>query len=125
MNMKPRPKHLDLTKIRLPLPGFVSILHRVSGLGMFLMIGVLLGVLSLSLESPQGYAQVAKYLSGWLGKALVIGLGWAFTHHFIAGIRFLLLDLHIGSDLSAARKSSAAVLILSGALTLIFGVTIW
>ena len=125
MNMKPRPKHLDLTKIRLPLPGFVSILHRVSGLGMFLMIGVLLGVLSLSLESPQGYAQVAKYLSGWLGKALVIGLVWAFTHHFIAGIRFLLLDLHIGSDLSAARKSSVAVLILSGALTLIFGVTIW
>ncbi|MBL6736537.1 MAG: succinate dehydrogenase, cytochrome b556 subunit, partial [Burkholderiales bacterium] len=45
MNTKPRPKHLDLTKIRLPLPGFVSILHRVSGFGMFLMIGVMLGIL--------------------------------------------------------------------------------
>lgn len=125
MNTKPRPKHLDLTKIRLPLPGFVSILHRVSGLGMFLMIGVLLGVLSLSLESPQGYAQAAKCLTGWLGKTLVIGLVWAFTHHFMAGIRFLLLDLHVGSDLSAARKSSAAVLVLSVVLTLIFGVSIW
>jgi succinate dehydrogenase / fumarate reductase cytochrome b subunit len=92
---------------------------------MFLMIGVLLGVLSLSLESPQGYAQAAKFLTGWLGKTLVIGLVWAFTHHFIAGIRFLLLDLHVGSDLSAARKSSAAVLVLSVVLTLIFGVSIW
>ena len=55
MSTRPRPKNLDLTKIRLPLPGFVSILHRISGFGMFLMIGVILGVLALSLESPQGY----------------------------------------------------------------------
>ena len=125
MNTKLRPKHLDLTKIRLPLPGFVSILHRVSGLGMLLMLGVLLGVLSLSLESPQGYAQAAKCLTGWLGKTVVIGLAWAFTHHSIAGIRFLLLDVHVGTDLSTARKSSAAVLVLSVVLTLIFGVSIW
>ena len=48
MSTKPRPKHLDLTKIRLPLPGFISILHRISGFGMFLMVGVTLGVFAWS-----------------------------------------------------------------------------
>jgi succinate dehydrogenase / fumarate reductase cytochrome b subunit len=54
-----------------------------------------------------------------------LGLIWAFAHHFIAGIRFLLLDLHVGTELSAARKSSALVLILSISVTVILGVTIW
>ena len=125
MNTKPRPKHLDLTKIRLPLPGFVSILHRVSGFGMFLMIGVMLGILALSLESPQGYERAGELLTSWLGKFLLLGLIWAFSHHFIAGIRFLLLDLHVGAELAAARKSSALVLMLSLALTVLAGVFIW
>ena len=125
MRNKTRPKHLDLTKIRLPLPGFVSILHRVSGFGMFLMIGAVLAMLALSLESPDGYERAVSYLTGWFGKLVVLGLVWAFAHHFIAGIRFLLLDLHVGTELSAARKSSALVLILSISVTVILGVTIW
>ena len=60
-----------------------------------------------------------------LGKLVVLGLIWAFSHHFIAGIRFLLLDLHIGAELTAARKSSALVLILSLALTVVMEVFIW
>ena len=125
MRNKTRPKHLDLTKIRLPLPGFVSILHRVSGFGMFLMIGAVLAMLALSLESPDGYERAVSYLTGWFGKLVGLGLVWAFAHHFIAGIRFLLLDLHVGTELSAARKSSALVLILSISVTVILGVTIW
>jgi succinate dehydrogenase / fumarate reductase cytochrome b subunit len=92
---------------------------------MFLMIGMLLGVLALSLESPDGYERAVGYLTGWFGKLVVFGLIWAFAHHFIAGIRFLLLDLHVGTELSAARKSSALVLILSISVTVILGVTIW
>ena len=125
MRNKTRPKHLDLTKIRLPLPGFVSILHRVSGFGMFLMIGAVLAMLAISLESPDGYERAVSYLTGWFGKLVGLGLVWAFAHHFIAGIRFLLLDLHVGTELSAARKSSALVLILSISVTVILGVTIW
>jgi succinate dehydrogenase / fumarate reductase cytochrome b subunit len=56
---------------------------------------------------------------------VVLGLIWAFSHHFIAGIRFLLLDLHVGAELAAARKSSALVLIVSLALTILLGVIIW
>lgn len=125
MSTRPRPKNLDLTKIRLPLPGFISILHRISGFGMFLMIGVMLWMLALSLKSPQGYELAAEILTSWLGKLVVFGLIWAFSHHFIAGIRFLLLDLHIGAELAAARKSSALVLILSLSLTAVMGVFIW
>jgi len=125
MKTKQRPKHLDLPKIRLPLPGFVSILHRISGFGLFIMIGVILGLLSLSFESEVGYAQAVECLTGWLGKLFVIGILWAFTHHFFAGIRFLLLDLHVGTELGAARKSSAAVLILSLGVTLLIGAQLW
>ena len=125
MSTKPRPKHLDLTKIRLPLPGFISILHRISGFGMFLMIGVMLGVFALSLESPQGYERAAAILTSWLGKLVMLGLIWAFFHHFIAGIRFLLLGLHVGAELAAARKSSALVLILSISLTAVMGAFLW
>lgn len=112
-------------QIRLPLPGFVSILHRISGFGMFIMIGVLLGLLSLSVSSPEGFAQAVECLTGWFGKLISLGLVWAFTHHFIAGLRFLLLDIHVGTELASARKSSALVLLLSLALTVVIGVAIW
>jgi len=125
MNQKSRPKHLNLMQIRLPLPGFVSILHRISGFGMFIMIGVLLGLLSLSVSSPEGFAQAVECLTGWFGKLISLGLVWAFTHHFIAGLRFLLLDIHVGTELASARKSSALVLLLSLALTVVIGVAIW
>ena len=55
----------------------------------------------------------------------MLGLIWAFFHHFIAGIRFLLLDLHVGAELAAARKSSALVLILSISLTAVMGAFLW
>jgi succinate dehydrogenase / fumarate reductase cytochrome b subunit len=92
---------------------------------MFLMIGVMLGVLALSLESPQGYERAGELLTSWFGKLVVLGLIWAFSHHFIAGIRFLLLDLHVGAELAAARKSSALVLIVSLAWTILLGVLTW
>lgn len=122
---KPRPKYLNLMQIRLPLPGVVSIMHRVSGAALFLLIPVLLNLLQMSLESQHGFAAIKSALTTPLAKLALIGLLWGFLHHFCAGIRYLVLDLDIGTDLPPARASSWAVIGVSVALTLVLGVLLW
>jgi succinate dehydrogenase / fumarate reductase cytochrome b subunit len=123
---KPRPVYLNLVQIRLPLPGIVSILHRVSGAALFLIgIPLSLHALEASLGSEAGYADLLALFGHPLSKLVLIGIVWAYLHHFCAGIRFLLLDLHQGIELKPARQSSAAVVLASLALTAIVGVRLW
>jgi succinate dehydrogenase / fumarate reductase cytochrome b subunit len=124
--VKQRPVYLDLPRIRLPLPGIVSILHRVSGAVLFLAgIPLLLAGVAGSLASPEAYADLKATLAHPVAKLALIGFLWAWLHHFCAGIRYLLLDLHRGIDLAPARRSSAVVLVVSLALTLIVGARLW
>ena len=117
---KQRPKFLTLSEIRLPLPGFVSILHRISGAGLFLMLPLLVYVLQLSLDpTPEGVASFKALVGNPFVKLVLFGLSWAYLHHFCAGIRFLLLDLHIGIEKPAARQSATVVMAVSLALTLV------
>jgi succinate dehydrogenase / fumarate reductase cytochrome b subunit len=123
---KPRPVYLNLAAIRLPVPGIVSILHRVSGAALFLFgIPLLLLAVQASLASPESFAALKSLLAHPVAKLLTIGFVWAYLHHFCAGIRFLLLDLHVGDDLAPARRSSVAVIVIAIALTLIVGVRLW
>jgi succinate dehydrogenase / fumarate reductase cytochrome b subunit len=124
--VRPRPVYLDLVRIRLPLPGIVSFLHRVSGAVLFLFgIPLLLLAVQCSLATPEQFASLQSVLAHPLGKLLTLGFVWAYLHHFCAGIRFLLLDLHLGDDLAPARRSSAVVLAVSLALTLVVGARLW
>jgi len=124
--LKQRPVYLNLVRIRLPLPGIVSILHRVSGALLFLLgIPLLLAGVAASLASPESYEQLKSTFSHPLAKLLLIGFLWAYLHHFFAGIRFLLLDLLQGIELASARRSSVVVLAVSLALTLIIGARLW
>ncbi len=118
---KRRPKNLDLPTIRLPLPGILSILHRVSGAGLFLMLPVLLWLFQGSLTSSDTFAGVKAVVGHPVAKIVLLGLIWFYMHHFCAGIRYLLLDLHKGIELEAARLSSKIVFAVSIALTLIIG----
>ena len=120
-----RPKYLDLFRIRLPLPGLVSILHRISGTALFVFAWALLYLLQESLRSPESHAHFAALMGHWLVKLFLIGMLWSFLHHFFAGLRFLLLDIHVASDLAATRAMSGAVLIASLLLTAILGVRLW
>ncbi len=122
---KPRPKFLALNQIRLPLPGIVSILHRISGVGLFLLLPFLLFLLDRSLGSAETFETFSAVVGHPLVKLLLFGLLWAYMHHFCAGIRFLFLDLDKGTDLAAARSSSRIVLIVSIVLTVIIGVKLW
>ena len=124
--VRPRPVYLNLVRIRLPLPGIVSFLHRVSGAALFLFgIPLLLLAVQWSLATPDQFAHLQSVFTHPLGKLITIGFVWAYLHHFCAGIRFLLLDLHLGDDLAPARRSSAVVLAVSLALTLVAGVRLW
>ena len=120
-----RPKYLDLFRIRLPLPGLISILHRISGTALFVFAWALLYLLQESLRSPEGHAHFEALMGHWPVKLFLIGMLWSFLHHFFAGLRFLLLDVHVASDLGATRAMSWAVLIASLLLTAILGVRLW
>jgi succinate dehydrogenase / fumarate reductase cytochrome b subunit len=120
-----RPKFLDLRRIRLPLPGLVSILHRISGALLFLVLPLLLWTLQYSLRSIETYTMLSWMFWRPASKLFWIILIWAFLHHFCAGIRCLALDLDRGANLAQARASSRWVLVVSLALTLLLGVRIW
>jgi len=124
--VKQRPVYLDLPRIRLPLPGIVSILHRASGAWLVVFgIPLLLYAVSRSLASAEAYAAMKASFSHPVAKLFLIALLWAYLHHFCAGIRYLLLDIHRGIELAPARRSSAVVLVVSLALTLILGARLW
>ena len=124
MNKK-RPKHLALHKIKLPLPGIVSILHRISGLLLFFALPALLLLLQYSLTSIETYTELMSVLAHPLAKLLLLGLLWAFLHHFCAGLRYLAIDLHLVRDLAQARNSSKLVVAASLAMTIFLGVKLW
>ncbi len=120
-----RPKHLALHKIKLPLPGFVSILHRISGALLFLALPFLLLFLDQSLRSIETYTNLTENLAHPLLKLMLVGLLWAFLHHFCAGLRYLAIDLHLLPSLAAARASSRWVLAVSLILTVVLGAKLW
>ena len=122
---KHRPKNLNLFTIRLPINAVVSILHRVSGVGLFLCLPLILLALQALAGSQESYTALTSWLNTWFVKLLLIGLAWAFFHHFFAGIRHLLQDIHWMTSLNNARLSSRILLWLVGATTLIFAWFIW
>jgi succinate dehydrogenase / fumarate reductase cytochrome b subunit len=109
----------ELSNYRMPLASIVSILHRISGFLMFALLPFVLYLLQNSLRSEISFAYYEGFVTYPLVKLIILALVWGFFHHFIAGVRHLVMDLHIGLDKDSARKSSAAVLILSLVLTLL------
>ena len=122
---KKRPKHLDIGQIRLPVPGIVSILHRISGVALFFSLPLFIYLLSGSLSSEADFDTYRAVVSHPLMELVLIGLLWAFLHHLCAGIRFLLLDVHKGLELETARATAKATLVVSIALTLLIGGMLW
>ncbi|MGI9338840.1 MAG: succinate dehydrogenase, cytochrome b556 subunit [Gammaproteobacteria bacterium] len=126
--MHNRPKYLNLAKIRLPLPGVLSILHRVSGMVLIFALPFALAALQWSVGDAAGYAQVSALFGDggyFLLKLAAFGAAWALFHHLCAGARFLLLDFHVGISLPAARFSAAAAFVVSIMMTIAFGVWLW
>jgi succinate dehydrogenase / fumarate reductase, cytochrome b subunit len=103
---KQRPVFFALTKIQLPVGALTSITHRITGVLLAFAVPSGIYLLDLSLQGPLGYSQVLAVLHYLPAKAAAIVLIWALSHHLLAGIRHLLSDIDIGSQLPAARRSA-------------------
>jgi succinate dehydrogenase / fumarate reductase cytochrome b subunit len=106
-------KLTDAMNYRLPLAGYVSILHRVSGALMFFLLPFVLYLLDKSLTSEISFEYLKGFASHWFVKLVILALSWAYLHHFCAGIRHLFMDFHVGVDKVSGRKSSVAVFAVS------------
>ena len=131
--LKPRPTYRNIhvsqiVKYRLPPAGIVSILHRVSGVGMFLLMPFIIWMFDASVTSEVSYSQFssvfaggAGFLPGWVFKLVALGLIWAFLHHFIAGVRHLWMDMTHAVTKEFGHSSALATLVLSVLLTVVLG----
>ncbi|SDX43246.1 succinate dehydrogenase, cytochrome b556 subunit [Marinobacter mobilis] len=124
MNSK-RPVNLDLGKFHFPLPAITSILHRVSGIIIFVGVAFLLYGLDVSLSGEEGFARVSELLDGFLPKLIIWGILSALLYHLVAGIKHLLMDMGIGEDLESGRLAAKATLVVSVILIVLAGVWVW
>ena len=123
---KPRPKYYDLNLAHLPPPGLVSIFHRISGLALFFpILPLLLYALQQTLGSEAGWQHWHDVLSRPIVKLVLLAAFWLYAHHFWAGLRYLLLDVHFGIEKAPARSSAVVVLVLGLLTTLVVGWCIW
>lgn len=116
------PKHLDLTKIRFPVTAVLSAGHRASGVFLFLMTPVLLYALGRSLASAEGYAAVAAAAGSLPLRLLLLLVLWAFAHHLLAGLRYLVMDAGYGEGRATGRATAWAVFALEAASVILMGV---
>lgn len=119
---------LDALGYRLPLAGVVSILHRASGLVMFILLPFIIWMFDTSLTSEITYSQFTSvftsgtgFLPGWFYKLVALALIWAFLHHSIAGLRHLWMDATHAVTLQFGRSSAMFTLVVSVVLTLALG----
>lgn len=116
----------DLPTYRLPLAGWVSILHRISGAMMFLLLPFIIWMFDMSVSSEISHARLMHAFGadgvGWLLKLLALALIWAYLHHLIAGMRHLWMDIsHDAVSKEFGRSSAAITLAVSVLLTVVLG----
>ncbi|MGC3986696.1 MAG: succinate dehydrogenase, cytochrome b556 subunit [Pseudorhodoferax sp.] len=123
----------DLPTYRLPAAGWVSILHRASGVLMFLLMPFIIWMFDTSVSSELSFARFKAafntglgFAPGWFLKLVVLALMWAYLHHFIAGLRHLWMDVsHDAVTKQFGKTSAVTVLVLSLGLTLVLGLKLF
>nr|WP_198677166.1 succinate dehydrogenase, cytochrome b556 subunit [Aliidiomarina iranensis] len=122
---KQRPVNLELSTISFPPAAISSILHRVSGVIMLVLVGLLVWLLAKSLTSPEGFAEAQAVFAHPIVRFLVWGFLAALGYHLLAGIRHIFMDLGFGEEKESGRNS--AVLVIAGGvvLAILAGVWLW
>lgn len=118
----------DLTTYRLPPAGWVSILHRISGALMFLLLPLIIWLFDTSVSSEISFARFKAafnvglgFVPGWFMKLVALALMWAFIHHLFAGLRHLYMEVTHKLSKEFGRQSAVTVLVLSLGLTAVLG----
>ncbi|WP_263078617.1 succinate dehydrogenase, cytochrome b556 subunit [Endozoicomonas sp. Mp262] len=124
MNNK-RPVNLDITTIKLPLPAYTSILHRVAGVLLFFGVGIFLYGLELSLVSEESFELLKGLMASMPVKLSIWIVISALIYHFVAGIKHLLMDVDIGDGKQSGKVGAVITLLVSAVLIILAGVWIW
>lgn len=124
MNQK-RPVNLDLTQFHFPLPAITSILHRISGVILFVAMAFLLWGLEQSLASEQSFNDLVGLLNGFFAKLILWGILAALLYHLVAGVKHLVMDAGVGETLEGGRLGAKIVIGVAVVLILIAGVWVW
>ncbi len=111
MRSRSQPVFLNLLQIRLPVPGLLSIAHRISGVVLFLVLPFAIGLLELAVSDGEGFERARALLGSPAIQVLLFLLFWALAHHLLAGVRYLFLDLDLGVQAPAYRRSAWLVLL--------------
>jgi succinate dehydrogenase / fumarate reductase cytochrome b subunit len=118
----------DLPSYRLPAAGWVSILHRVSGALMFILLPFIIWMFDKSLSSEYSYAKFTALFNGgigmmpgWFYKLIALALIWAYLHHLTAGLRHLWMDVNHAVSKEFGRSSAIVTLAISLSLTVVLG----
>jgi succinate dehydrogenase / fumarate reductase cytochrome b subunit len=122
---KKRPVNLDLGSIKFPPMAIASILHRISGVVLFLLLPIMLYIFGQSMQSEAAFVEVINWFTYPTYKIVVWSFGAAMIYHLLAGIRHLLMDIGFGEHLDAARRSAVLVIILAIILSIFLGIWIW
>ena len=120
-----RPVNLDLGSLKFPPMAIASILHRLSGIVLFLLLPVMMCFLSQSLGSQASFDQLVVTLNNPFYKLILWGFSTALIYHILAGFRHIAMDFGMGEKLIAARRSAVGVIVLAIILTMVLGVWIW
>ncbi|NVK75909.1 succinate dehydrogenase, cytochrome b556 subunit [Marinomonas sp. CT5] len=125
MNKK-RPVNLDISTISMPVTAIVSILHRVTGIILFVGLAFLFYAFDLSLESQEGFDQVVNALqTNFLVKFVIWGVVSALMYHFVAGVKHLFMDMGYFEELESGRSAAIANIVIAAVLIVLAGVWIW
>lgn len=123
---KKRPVNLDIATISMPVTAIVSILHRITGIMLFVGLAFLFYAFDLSLESQEGFDQVVATLqTSFLAKFIIWGTVSALMYHFVAGVKHLFMDLGYFEELESGQVAAKANLVIAAILVLVVGVWIW
>lgn len=120
LNHKNRPVFLNLLHIKMPVTAVTSIMHRIFGVLMVLLLPLAIYLFDLSLKSPEGFEQAREFFACSVVRFFGAIPVWALAHHLFAGIRFLLLDADFGLEKSSARKGAWIVNMAGLAVLLIY-----
>jgi succinate dehydrogenase / fumarate reductase, cytochrome b subunit len=123
---KKRPVNLDILTISMPVTAIVSILHRVTGIILFVGLAFLFYAFDLSLESQEGFDQVVNALqTNFLVKFVIWGVVSALMYHFVAGVKHLFMDMGYFEELESGRSAAIANIVIAAVLIVLAGVWIW
>lgn len=122
---KQRPVNLDLNTIKFPPTAISSILHRATGVAMFIALVFALWAWAVSLSSSEGFDSVVTVMDGVIGNIITIGTVSLITYHMLAGIRHVIMDMGYWEELESGNNSAKATIALWIVLTVVEAIVIW